>query len=575
MASKFIKFKKIIVPIMSTVIITSQLTGCAAVNSKEMINMIDSGQSIALEVSKPSYEVVIQGEPQGMLDWVQLDQLKTYNKGFRQGFDELFNINIVTENGVNGKNGCLFVDEEGDRNGNTTLEDALRNKVFVTKYWKNTEVKSKLVDLAEQIYTDIDGNTVYGITGAINAYYNLLENAVNPSAFNPTQSLSRDEFYALVFKSEEGVREIEIDKEFENAIGGPTEYSKYAQEVDEYGFLSVANKSLDATSYKGSISRVEAIYMMVNKHFPDELAKVKGTEKAFKDTRNGGDIALYLGFKYKDKKTKEIIAKDRWQAYTLATMLRNPDMKMQEELYKAMVAAKKLNLIPGEESRWDEPLNRAEAIQLIMNTHLAKNKLYGYLSDVEFGKMNIDQNTTDQTDDTTGQINTDEVLGETEDGRKYGDGWEEIPTSIVPADPNKKLKSGITLWEAKVLIKDNRENLKSLGYSEEDIKQVEEGLYRDLGTTAEEIARCPDRPQVPVTTQKPSQPKPEVEQPAQQPTQQPVVQQPAGSYLPPSIDKDRNGRVDAFEESEFKGENEGTESDPNFNLSTDFPEPNK
>ncbi|MBM7855786.1 hypothetical protein JOC37_002201 [Desulfohalotomaculum tongense] len=148
-----------------------------------------------------------------------------------------------------------------------------------------------------------------------------------------------------------------------------------------------------------------------------------------------------------------------------------------------------------------------------------------------------------------------------------------ISTSIVPADPNKKLKSGITLWEAKVLIKDNRENLKSLGYSEEDIKQVEEGLYRDLGTTAEEIARCPDRPQVPVTTQKPSQPKPEVEQPVQQPTQQPVVQQPAGSYLPPSVDKDRNGRVDALEERMFEGEFT-TESDPNFNLSTDFPESN-
>ncbi|MBM7854133.1 hypothetical protein JOC37_000505 [Desulfohalotomaculum tongense] len=72
MASKFMKFKKkIIVPIMSTVIITSQLAGCAAVNYKEMINMIDSGQSIALEVSKPSYEVVIQGEPQGTLDCIQ------------------------------------------------------------------------------------------------------------------------------------------------------------------------------------------------------------------------------------------------------------------------------------------------------------------------------------------------------------------------------------------------------------------------------------------------------------------------------------------------------------------------
>jgi hypothetical protein len=373
------RIKKLVIPILTLIILVSQLSGCAVMSSNEMVDMINQGQSVTIELPKPAYDIVIKGQQQENIDWVQLDQLKTFNQGFRQGVDEVFNINIVTENGMNGKSGCLYVDEAGDRNGNTTLEDALRNKVFVTKYWQNADVKSQLVKLASEAYTDVDGNDTYAILGTINAYYNLLPNAENPSSFNPTQSLTREDFYTLVFKTEEGVRDINVDKRFADAVGGETNFTKFAQEVDEYGFLSVANKSLDANSYKGSISRAEAIYMIVNKHFPEELAKVTGKEQAFKDTKNAGDLALKAGFKYKDKETKEIIGKDRWQAYTLAYMLQNPDKGMQEDLYKAMVVAKQLNLIPGDESRWDEPISKAEAIQLVVNTHLAKNSLYGYL----------------------------------------------------------------------------------------------------------------------------------------------------------------------------------------------------
>ncbi|SMB89959.1 hypothetical protein SAMN00017405_0687 [Desulfonispora thiosulfatigenes DSM 11270] len=184
--------------------------------------------------------------------------------------------------------------------------------------------------------------------------------------------------------------------------------------------------------------------MVVNKHFLDELSKVNDRDKAFKDTKNGGDVAFRLGFKYKDKDSKEVIAKDRWQSYTLATMLQNPDKGMQEEIYKTMVVAKKLGLFSGEESRWDEPISKAEGILLMVSTHLAKNDLHGYLSTAEYGKINVDKFKT--------ATDKEVVLGVNNDGKKYGEDWVEADFNIESADPNKELPDGITLLDAKEMI---------------------------------------------------------------------------------------------------------------------------
>lgn len=460
---------------MTLIIMASQLVGCAVVESKEMVKMIDAGEEVVLELAQPSYSVVVQGEQKEDIEWIELDQLKTYNDGFRQGFDEVFNINIVTERGINGKSGCLFVDETGDRNGNTTLEDALRNKVFVTKYWEDHKVRSRMAELANEVYGDIGGSDIYGVLGSINAYYNLMPDYVNPDSFNPTQSLTREEFYTLVFKTEEGVQDIQSDNTFENAIGNATDNSIFAQQVADYGFLKASNKSLDGSSYNGSISRGEAIYTMVNKHFPDQLQKVTGKEKAFNDTKNAGGVALKVGFKQKDKETKQIVEKDRWQSYTLAFMLQNPDKGMQEELYKAMVVAKNLGLINSEDSRWDEPISKHEALLLIMNTHLSKNELYGYLSEVEYGKINIEKF------QSNGISGTDlEVLGVDEHGYKFGENWEEVNPYLKEYDLDDKIDgTGLTVRDLKIMVDTKKQQYEELGAPEDEIRILLDLLVED------------------------------------------------------------------------------------------------
>ena len=330
------------------------------------------------------------GQKQKEVTWIQLDQLKTHSNGFRQGFDKQFNITVVRESGIGGKSGCLYINPNGERDGNTTLKDAMRNKVFQSKYWSNATVRNELVKLANTVYVDIsDLDESTSLLASLNAYYNLLNDSINPDAFNPTQSLTREEFYTLFLKANTPVYPLDTTKiATYESIAGQTEYSKYASQVADAGWLPISNHSLDSTNATGSITRLEAVYMVVSSLFPEELSKVHDSDKSYIDIKNAGDLALKAGFKERLKDgSKAIVEKDRWQAYSLAYSLQNPQKGVQRELYRATVVAHRLGLLPGEEMRWDESISKVEALQLLIDAYEAQNTLYGYLTEAENGKI--------------------------------------------------------------------------------------------------------------------------------------------------------------------------------------------
>ena len=332
----------------------------------------------------------IVGQKQKEVSWIQLDQLKTHSNGFRQGFDKQFNITVVRESGIGGKSGCLYINPNGERDGNTALKDAMRNKVFQSKYWSDATIRNELVKLGNTVYVDIsDLDESTSLLASLNAYYNLLNDSINPDAFNPTQSLSREEFYTLFLKANNPVFQLDDSKVVAyESIAGQTEYSKYASQVADTGWLPISNHSLDSTNASGSITRLEAVYMVVANLFPEELAKATDSDKSYEDIKNAGDLALKAGFKEQLKDgSKTIREKDRWQAYSLAYSLQNPQKGVQRELYRASVVAKRLGLFPGEEMRWDESISKAEALQLLINAYEAQNTLYGYLTEAENGKI--------------------------------------------------------------------------------------------------------------------------------------------------------------------------------------------
>ncbi|WP_101909245.1 hypothetical protein [Marasmitruncus massiliensis] len=401
MTTREINMVKRIVPLILLVLLAGQLSGCALMPSSDLVELIDSGDNIAVEVIAPSsYKVQdILGQQVDTFEWIQLDKLKTYNEAFRLDFDDIFYTVIISENGEGGKNGCLFVGKDGKRNGNSTLEDGLRNKVFQEKYWSKDETKRALRKIASEAYADIDAseNGQYALMASINAYYNLLSDSVNPSAFNPTQSVTREQFASLLYRYNTPVSKdyladyAGITDPYTQQVGGETAHTAFAKQMDRYSFLKAADGSLDGNNSQGSITRLEAIYMVVQSQFSKELEQVNPKEKvSYSDVKNGGDIALKQGFRIKNKDTKEVEEKKNWETYTLYYMLQNPDKGIQQELYNAIVIADKLGLMGVDEEnaiRWDEPISRSESIELLIKVAEAKNKLYGYLSENEFGAM--------------------------------------------------------------------------------------------------------------------------------------------------------------------------------------------
>ncbi len=528
MDGKFMAVKRIVVPIMTLVILASQLTGCAAVNSNEMVKMINAGQSVTIEVAKPDYTVHISGTAQKEAPWVQLSKLNTFNNGFRQGYDELFNINIITNKGVNSKSGCLFVDAGNQQDGNTTLADAFRNKVFVTKYWNNPDIINSMNQLASQAYTDVAKGDTSATDAALNAYYDLTTDNVNPSSFNATQSLSREQFYAMYFKAKTKVTTLTPDVTFDEAIGGKTALSNYAQGVAKYGFLQTADKSLDSSTYTGSISRAEAIYLVVNANFPDLMEQVPSNATAFRDTKNAGDLALKVGFK--TVQNGQETSKDRWQAYTLAYMMQHPDQGMQQELFNAMAVAHNLGLISGPDSRWDEPISKSEAIQLIVNTELAKDKIDGYTSTVEYGTLVPDKVATSGTD------------------------WADVPTAEVPISPNQIVpKSGMTMAQIKQQLDQIKRFEKSQGMTDTEVNTLLKKLATDYGTTLQALNQVQEPP-TPVVKQT----APAKTAPAKQ--QSSVSSGSSGSNDDTAIDPAFKGHMITSKD------NVSTVPDPNFNL---------
>lgn len=453
-------------------IMMGSMVGCSVVKSDELLKMLETDSTISIELAMPDYEVVQKGEEK-FFDWTELDQLGTYDRGFRQSVDEVFNINIVTESGRNGKNGVLFIGEEGKRNGNAVLADAFRNKVFMEKYWGDAKVKEALAKSASEAYVDLGESETERILAAFNAYYNLFIDGSEGSSyfFNAQESLTREGFMSGLYRAEHGVAEIESDELFGEKVGGVTGHTKFAKELEEFSFLGTDNKSLDAVTYQGNISRAEAVYMLVKMHFNEEYESVEGKAKAFTDTKNGGDLALKLGFKVKDKESKEITEKGRWESYTLAYMMKNPDKGLQEELYKAMVVAKDKGIITSSESRWDEPLSKSEAILMIINTQNALNKSIGYAFDKEYGEMVV------------AEVPVDEETGDNSVVDEEG---------IAAVNPDDKPTGGVMTYkelrdEADRFYKD----LKRSGFSDSEALDGVAGWAEVMNTSLDELNSLP------------------------------------------------------------------------------------
>ena len=131
------KKRNLINLLIGNLALVTMVSGCAAANQSELLEMINQGDQIEIEVAVPINEE--QGTEES-ITWEELASLTT-NDTLRSEWDDILGI-INTETG---KNGVLYVDVTGVNNNNNTLQMALHNRAFV----KLMEDEDSLLELAE------------------------------------------------------------------------------------------------------------------------------------------------------------------------------------------------------------------------------------------------------------------------------------------------------------------------------------------------------------------------------------------------------------------------------------------
>lgn len=449
MDEKYMKIKKLTIPTITMVIMMSQLLGCSAVSQSELLQMINNGDMIEIEVAVPINQE--QGTEESIL-WEQLASLTT-NPDLRKSWDNTLNITSSTD----GKNGVLYVNTDGKNEPNNTLRVALHNREFV-KFLESESTLSELAEAVDKNYVDIETeDAMESVYMGINGYFNLLPDS-SPNYANPESTLQRNEFMAMVYRAETPVQDLKEDSAFTTAVGN-SDYNIYAQGVADDSYLDLASKSLNNMTYNGTISRAEAIYTIVNRYFADDYKNVDLTSSTatFTDAKDGGNIAE------KQKFIENATAKDYWKSYELTYALQNPDQGLPTDLYKALVVAQNRGLInPNTDTRWDEGITKSEALQLLVEALKQETGIPIFTfkqGEIEGAALPLEEEPT-QPDEGNLQIDASGVDGTTEED-EYDETrdnlnikpTEETSTEKITLEPDENGEITVTQEEADAIAK--------------------------------------------------------------------------------------------------------------------------
>lgn len=463
MSGKFMRVKRFIIPTLTAVIIASQLMGCAAMTQSELLQAINNGDQIEIEVIEPGFVEDEQGQ-ETALSWTELASLTT-NADLRSVWDDTLGIIRTDE----GKNGVFYVNEAGDNENNNTLKVVMHNRAFVQSL-ENEDSLTALADASLKNYADIEDNeTMKAVYMGINGYFNLLPDN-EPNYANPDSTLMRNEFMAMVYRADTPVQEITADENFATAVG-KSDYNIYAQGVNDNAYLSMENKNLDNLTYNGAISRAEAIYLIVNRYFSDDFNSVdlNSSKSSLTDAKDGGDIAAKQKFIENDK------MKDRWRAYELQYAIQNPDDGLPTDLYKALVVANQKGLISAT-TRWDEAITRSEAVELLVTAlqQDASMETFNYkLGNYDSG-MDTTTESTGTVEESTDSTSTESKSEINENDSQTSEG-EANEDNVEQTTSNSDSLDDIASAKSYTLSEQEKADLRALGATEEQINNVKSG----------------------------------------------------------------------------------------------------
>lgn len=346
MSGKYMKIKRVILPTITMVIIASQLFGCASTTKQEAYDMMRETEQIELEYAVPDYDSNAEDSKVELLPWLQLSSLETHPE-LRSAFEELLGI-TKADDGT--KSGVVYTDENGDRNQNNTLFNALGNTSFTINYIRDAEQIEKLEEIANNEYADIEENQ--GVSAVINAYFELLPDQED-GQFDGDATISRAQAMALLMRATTPVNEAqapEEDADFTKAVG-ETQYTNFAAPMNEYTYLNTSTGLNDKT-FNTTMSRGEYIYLLTKYIYGDTYAQ-RMEEAAKEDESLSEDVKLTT-------------IKDGGDI-SLQDAINNVENGLPTDMYQTLARAVALGFIDEDNLNWDEAITKSEAVTLFID----------------------------------------------------------------------------------------------------------------------------------------------------------------------------------------------------------------
>ena len=380
------KIKRVILPTITMVMISSMLFGCASATKQDTYNMLQESTEIELEYAVPDYDSNAEESKVELLPWLQLASLETHPE-LRTAFEELVGVTGTTGN----KEGILYLDAGSSTNQNNTLLDAMKNTTFRNDYLRNEDKQSVIETIANNEYTDIEENQ--SIPAVINAYFELLPDQAD-GQFDGDATISRAQAMTLVMRATTQVNEAqapEEDADFTAKVG-ETQYTNFAAPMNEYTYLNTENGLNDKT-FNTTMSRGEYIYLLTKSIFSqsnynDYLDGVGMEDESLSEdvklttVKDGGDISLQ-------------------------DAINNVENGLPTDMYQTLARAVALGFITEDNLNWDEAITKSEAVTLFIdaaetyqtNMEEVNRKMFG-LDDIVVSGDNAStsETTTTRTD---------------------------------------------------------------------------------------------------------------------------------------------------------------------------------
>lgn len=351
MSGKFIKVKRVVVPMAALVLLSTQLMGCAALEKEQesdvssstfvQVEVTDNTSSTSTPEEKPPVEKV---EP---LKWSPLYSLMSYSDIRNVAKEAL---------GIKALEGSLFIDLDGHQEMNNTLYNALRNEEFAKTQLENKEITNKLCEAVKKTFADIGETENEQMAAFFNSFWELLpeENGKDSVEFNGSKALTRAQAMTLVMRAMTPVEKNNKPNEnklFTEAVGDSV-YTDFAQYLNSKVYLNTQN-GLNEQTFNANMTRAEYIWLCLSSVFTEaELNEIDISGVELSDCVVG-------------------------ENETLEQALSNPANGLPAPMVNMLQKAAALGIISSD-TDWERSVTKTDAVNLFVSTVKAYSSKFGY-----------------------------------------------------------------------------------------------------------------------------------------------------------------------------------------------------